>query len=268
MYICGVEGKNGRRPHCWYDMAWRALDAMPDIQRPDQLMGGLRLTRLQGSVPKILPVSRLEFDRTMPFWAGQPAPKEPTSMRTLTPSRSQDESLSIISPLANYGKFKFQRGNYIHKLLQFLPDLPEDQWDSKSAQYLEQLALVATDIQRAEIRAEVLGVLRNSEFTEIFAKGSKSEVPLSAAIGDQVISGQVDRLAITDSEILVVDYKTNRLPPFCVEDVDPVYLRQLASYRAVLIKIFPYKTIRCALLWTSSPKLMVIDKAILIPYSP
>ncbi|MBT5192363.1 MAG: double-strand break repair helicase AddA, partial [Rhodospirillaceae bacterium] len=29
LYICGFEGKNGRKDHCWYDMAWRALAAMP-----------------------------------------------------------------------------------------------------------------------------------------------------------------------------------------------------------------------------------------------
>jgi len=75
-------------------------------------------------------------------------------------------------------------------------------------------------------------------------------------------------LAITDSEILVIDYKTNRQPPFVVDNVDEVYLRQLASYRAVLMHIFPYQTIRCALLWTSGPKLMLVDETILISYSP
>ena len=156
----------------------------------------------------------------------------------------------------------------IHKLLQILPDLPEAQWDGAAAHYLGQLASVSTDFQGDEIRAEALAVLRHPDFSEVFAEGSRAEVPLSAVIGGQVVSGQVDRLAFTDSEILVIDYKTNRHPPVGVEDVDPVYLRQLASYRAVLRKIFPYKTIRCALLWTSGPKLMTIDKTILIPYSP
>ena len=83
-----------------------------------------------------------------------------------------------------------------------------------------------------------------------------------------MISGQVDRLAIIDSEILVIDYKTNRLPPRRAADVNRLYLRQLASYRAALMKIFPDKTVRCALLWTTVPNLMTIDEALLIPHSP
>ena len=268
LYICGAEGSTGRRPHCWYDMAWRALDAMPDIKRPAELMGGLRLTSLQGPRPKSLPISRLENDRTMPAWASLPVPIEQNLIRPSIPSRSLEERLPLISPLAEFGKAQFQRGNYIHKLFQILPDLPEDQWDRASAHYLKQLAFVSTDIQWDEIQAEVLGVLRHPEFAEIFAEGSRAEVPLSAVIGGQLISGQVDRLTITDSEILIIDYKTNRQPPFVVEDVDRAYLRQLASYRAVLMQIFPYQTIRCALLWTSGPKLMHVDETILIPHSP
>ena len=51
LYICGFEGKAGRKEHCWYDMAWRVLAAMPEIERPDELAGGLRLANSQGVPP-------------------------------------------------------------------------------------------------------------------------------------------------------------------------------------------------------------------------
>ena len=268
LYICGSEGKTGRRAHCWYDMAWRALDTMPEIERPHDLAGGLRLKNTQVSRPAFAPAARVAINPPMPTWTSQSAPGEPVPLRPLAPSRSEEQSPPVASPLAGDGQARFQRGNYIHKLLQTLPDLPEDQWDRAAAHYLAQPALVLTDGQRAEIRAETLGVLHHPEFAKIFAAGSRAEVPLSAVIGDWVISGQVDRLAITDSEILIIDYKTNRLPPRRAEDVDRLHLRQLASYRAALMHIFPDKTVRCALLWTTGPNLMTIDETLLIPYSP
>jgi ATP-dependent helicase/nuclease subunit A len=62
----------------------------------------------------------------------------------------------------------------------------------------------------------------------------------------------------------VVDYKTNRPPPAHPEAVAPGYLRQLAIYRALLEKIYPDKTIVCALLWTDGPNLMEVPPAQLI----
>ena len=48
------------------------------------------------------------------------------------------------------------------------------------------------------------------------------------------MTGQVDRLVVTPGRVLVLDYKTNRPPPTDPADVAPLYLRQMAAYRAVL----------------------------------
>ena len=49
-----------------------------------------------------------------------------------------------------------------------------------------------------------------------------------------LMRGEVDRLVVTDSAVLVVDYKTNRPAPARIEDADPAYLAQMAVYVAVL----------------------------------
>jgi ATP-dependent helicase/nuclease subunit A len=59
--------------------------------------------------------------------------------------------------------------------------------------------------------------------------------------------------------VLIVDYKTMRAPPATEDEVAPIYLRQLASYRAALARIYPGREIRCALLWTEGPLLMPIS---------
>ena len=72
----------------------------------------------------------------------------------------------------------------------------------------------------------------------------------------------------TDNRVLIVDFKTLRSPPATEAEVSPVYLRQLALYRAALARIYPGHEIRCALLWTESPLLMPISPERLAGHSP
>jgi ATP-dependent helicase/nuclease subunit A len=62
-----------------------------------------------------------------------------------------------------------------------------------------------------------LAVTESPAHAALFAEGSRAEVPLIGSVktprGTFTVSGQVDRLAVTDSEVLIVDYKTNRPPP-------------------------------------------------------
>ena len=41
------------------------------------------------------------------------------------------------------------------------------------------------------------------------------------------------------------------------------YLRQMAAYRALLRRIYPGRAVRCGLLWTQEPRLMMLDEALL-----
>src|SRR3546814_14014541 len=75
-------------------------------------------------------------------------------------------------------------------------------------------------------------------------------------------AGQIDRLAVADDGILMVDYKSNRPPPATAERVAPVYLRQMAAYRALLREIYPGLAVRCALSWTETPRLMPLPGAL------
>jgi ATP-dependent helicase/nuclease subunit A len=75
------------------------------------------------------------------------------------------------------------------------------------------------------------------------------------------VPGQIDRLAVTESEVLIADYKTNRPAPTRIADVPPAYVRQLALYRALLQKVYPAKKVRAALLWTETPELMELSDA-------
>jgi ATP-dependent helicase/nuclease subunit A len=93
-------------------------------------------------------------------------------------------------------------------------------------------------------------------------------VPIIGRVGDRVIAGQIDRLCVADETVHIVDYKTNRPPPTDPVAVAPVYLRQMAAYRAVIRKIYPGKSISCALLWSDGPRLMALPEALLDSWEP
>ena len=80
------------------------------------------------------------------------------------------------------------------------------------------------------------------------------------------LSGQIDRLAVTPSDVMIVDYKTNRPPPSRPQDVAAAYLYQLAAYALALKEIYPGRTIRAALLWTDGPHLMEIPAPLVQDY--
>jgi ATP-dependent helicase/nuclease subunit A len=72
----------------------------------------------------------------------------------------------------------------------------------------------------------------------------------------RLVSGKIDRLAVTEREVLVIDYKTNRPPPASLADVPPAYVLQLGLYAALLRPLYPGRDVRAALLFTEAPRLI------------
>ena len=152
--------------------------------------------------------------------------------------------------------------------MQTLPDLDEAARRPAAERFLSRPAHGLTPEQQAEIADEILAVLKSPDFAAIFGPGSLAEVPVVGLVNGQPVSGQVDRLVVTDSEVLIVDYKSNRPPPERVEAVPPVYFGQMAAYRAVLRRIYPDRPVSAALLWTDGPRLMPLPADLLDRWAP
>ena len=107
-------------------------------------------------------------------------------------------------------------------------------------------------------------MIGDSRFAAVFAEGSRAEVSIIGRLErpgrpPALVSGQIDRLVVTPSEVLIVDFKTNHAPPSLSAEAPRGYVRQLALYRAVLGKLYPLLPVRAALLWTETPELMEIS---------
>jgi ATP-dependent helicase/nuclease subunit A len=153
-------------------------------------------------------------------------------------------------------------------MLQSLPDLPPARRAAAAAAFVNRPVNRLSAEAAQEIIREVLAVLEHPDWTELFGPGSVAEVPLSGVIGGRVISGQVDRLLITASAVTILDFKSDRPAPAGAAEVPSVYYRQMAAYRAAMRAIYPDRPIRCALLWTDGPQLMVLDDALLDRHAP
>ncbi|OLF71442.1 hypothetical protein AWH62_12920 [Maricaulis sp. W15] len=258
----------------WYQQlsdAWTG-DTWAEIDTPvnlvvDSCAPGLRF----GPAPTALGTADLARTGVsdIPTWAIAPAAAEGGMIRSAAPSSllaDDEHEPAVRSPLADPGGHRFRRGDVIHKLLQTLPDLPPDRRQAAAQRFLSVRADIA-EADRAQIITETLGILDHPDFAPLFGPGSRAEVALvghAPGLPDRtIIRGQVDRLVVTDNEVLIIDYKTNRPPPSEVAAVAKVYLGQMATYRALLRAVHPGKSVRCALLWTDAARLMPLPDAVL-----
>lgn len=122
-----------------------------------------------------------------------------------------------------------------------------------------------SDIEAKRLAAEVLGVMAYPGLMALFAPGSLAEVPFAGRLGDggPEIVGRLDRLAVTDKEVIVADYKTNRPVPRDADGVPAIYLRQMALYRAALARAFPGRVVRAILVYSDGPKVIELSHSLL-----
>jgi ATP-dependent helicase/nuclease subunit A len=188
-----------------------------------------------------------------------PALKEAVPGRSLSPSRMGALALRA-DTLAQ------QRGIAIHKLLEILPDVPVNERSAVATHLLRPFQFEAA--LQTSISLAVLALLDDADFARLFTGAALAEAPISAMLPDgTLLRGQIDRLLIGETEIMIVDYKSGPQVPAGVADVPIVYVRQMAAYRWALQRIWN-RPVRAALLWTETPRLMVLPDDLLAVHLP
>jgi len=277
LYVCGWKSSRDVSPDSWYELIRAGLEPHAQTVPLDFTTfcesgwagDGLRMVSAQtvaapstAAQVNAVPVSQ------MPDFVGRTAPDEPTPSLPLVPSRPDGEEPPVRSPFDGGDPARFLRGRLIHKLLELLPGVPPDKREKTCREFLASpLHDLTADLQ-AEITRETLAVLSDPRFAVLFGPDSQAEVPVVGVVGNRVMSGQIDRLAVTADQVLVIDYKSNRVPPSASEDVPGIYLRQMACYRAALKAIYPDRAICCGLLYTAGPGLIELSDELLNRHLP
>ncbi|MEM7399135.1 MAG: double-strand break repair helicase AddA, partial [Pseudomonadota bacterium] len=276
LYVCGWQGIRQRNEGCWYDLIDRGLGPVLSLQEDAQGRNVRRLSCPQEAPPRQgKAVSSHGASSPLPAWARTPAPLERPGAK-LSPSRlaqnaTGDTSFGAeqppLGPNALAEDMRFLRGRLIHSLLQHLPEVPQNDRRPAAERFVLARGELLSAEERAAIVSESLAIVSDPEFAPLFTATSLAEVPVVARIGEGDgafdIEGQIDRLAILEDSLLILDYKTNRPPPTRPEDAAPAYVGQLAAYRLALRSLFPGKPVRAALLWTDGPRLMEIPSTLL-----
>jgi ATP-dependent helicase/nuclease subunit A len=274
LYICGWHTRNKAPDDCWYnmvkaglmDIGEEVLDQFLEVAGETAGSNILRLTSPQTvDIMEAKQSSNTPLN-SLPGWATNPFDDDLTIPIPLTPSKPESNEPAILSPLEGDDAARFKRGRLIHVLLQTLPDIEKSKREEALKVFLARSSKGLTPFQQAEVAAEILTVLNHPDFSPIFGPGSRAEVPLIGMVSGQIISAQLDRLLVTDNEVLVVDFKTNRPPPVTAAEVPNVYLKQMAAYRLALNHIYPDKEIKCALLWTVGSNLMPLESKQLMEF--
>jgi ATP-dependent helicase/nuclease subunit A len=163
----------------------------------------------------------------------------------------------------NAGAARFRRGLAVHALLARLPEIAPEKRRATALKFVQ-----ASGLKNPEsLVDETLAVLDDPAFAAVFAPGSQAEAGLLAELPEfgrgARISGRIDRLAVTGDRVLILDFKTNRPPPRNEAEVPPVYLAQMALYRAGAAKLFPGKRVVCGLVFTDGPRLLQLSDVVL-----
>ncbi len=197
-------------------------------------------------------------DAPLPSWLTTPIGPEPRPPRPLAPSAAGEDNAADPPLAPEVAKTAARRGSLIHKLLERLPDVPEDERPAAAEAWLARAACDLPQEARAEMLASALHVLNHPDFAAIFAPQALAEVPLAATVGGIVVSGTADRLLVSADEVLVVDFKTTRRPPPSADAIPLATQRQMAAYVAALEAIYPGRAVRAGVLYTHAPALFVI----------
>ena len=262
-YWYGSDGDTAKGYHddSWYALCRNAMEQLPARALEDGMLEYGAATRgMAAGESTETPLAPL------PDWARRAPDPDVVTRRLTAPTSLLGPKTRVVAPFDPKREARLKRGRLIHSLLQYLPELPVAARHAAGAAFLAREPEL-TKPQKAEMLRAAEAILNDSALSELFQPGGRAE---AAVIGtspklpdDLVINGRVDRLVVTPSRVLVIDFKTDQPAPDDVSEVAESYITQMAAYAAVLESAFPGREVVAVLCWTDGPKMMRIPPEML-----
>ncbi|NKJ09052.1 double-strand break repair helicase AddA [Rhizobium sp. SG741] len=237
----------------WQGLSWRIAQVKLDFEimpEPEKLME-------RAGLPAGL-------SRPLPPQRNLPRPLSPSGVGTVI----DDEADNLLVTSALFGEkaksdHALQKGRFIHRMLQTLPDIaPEDRADA-ARRYAERAARFWPQAEREALIGSVMALLSHPDLQGTFSAHAQAEVSImgTLTLGSQsyAVSGRIDRLAVLDDRIVILDYKTNRVPPGSERDIPFAHKAQLAIYRSILSPLYPGKRVDCLLVYTENASIYTLS---------
>jgi len=282
LIVCGYKSKKSP-PGTWLDLVGSALidKAAPLVTAPADGVNAWRFRLGCGQLPlyqsEIAPPPTPHLP-PLPAFLFEKIVSPPPKPRPLVPSHANHLVLDDVGtmgdvsdylPIASVDKKKLspswsiRRGIITHYLLQYLPDVAPEQRLALAHRFIEAQLPDWPEAERQRIEDDVFTLLADERLQRLFAPSSRAEVALMGTVEvdgiARPVSGQIDRLAIFEDEILLADFKTGRVPRQ-VQEIAHSYWLQMALYRCLLAQIYPQHAIRALLIYSNGqPAIFELD---------
>ncbi|PVA07645.1 double-strand break repair helicase AddA [Thalassorhabdomicrobium marinisediminis] len=263
--IVAGAGDMGKDDSPWHRTISNAMDHLDAVEHSNSVGQIKRFSRHDWDAGPLVERSQVDapqpptptFGDTLPaFEAPRPtrAPSDLGGAKILPDETHTEES----EPALAWGRI-------IHLLLEVLPPLPAHDRADTGLSLTRNHPDAGLIPDHAELVQEALDLIEAPDLSWVFSQGL-AEVPISAnlaSLGGDRLYGLIDRLIVSEDEVIAVDYKSNRSVPDTPDKTPVGLVRQMAAYRDALRVIYPDRRVRVVLLWTRNGTVSELDDAAL-----
>ena len=211
----------------------------------------------------------------VPDWARQQAAPSAPDIKTLSPSElrprdwagpkpkppvgySDNADIDAAPEINTSGLDARMFGTLVHKLLETLPDIPEDMRQQAAMRFLARYHKSLGAQTADNVCTAVLDLMTMPTLAPVFATPARAEMALAGKItlndGQKLkVTGRVDRYIATGDNITLIDFKTGTPDP--ADAVSSAIYMQMAAYRDLVSRAKPGIDVRCGVVWTQNARL-------------
>jgi ATP-dependent helicase/nuclease subunit A len=232
----------------YYEHLLAMIESMPGVVAIEG--GGLRVEtagKVEAGTAGLPTPPREEATEEIPGWLFHAAPAEPRPPRPLRPSVPDGAASAAAAPGTRFisATTALARGRLAHRMFEVLPHLPADRHDAVIAAMIEAQKELSAEAAMA-LATEVRHVLAMPELAALFGPDALAEISVSGLVQGLGVAGQIDRLHVDSTRVLIGDFKTGPRPATTPD----AYVRQMALYGALMAQIYPQHEIVTWLIWT------------------
>ena len=268
--IVAAAGETGTDEESWHAMVEAGFGRSDLTQTRLPAPWGGEIRRLSfgdwpGSAPETIRIAPATI--AAPDWLRSAPPLMPAKRRPV--AATSLGGAKVISGGDGDAEAAMLFGTRLHLLLEHLPGRDAADWPVIARDVLTDAeGGLPEPAALAGLLEEAQAVLSAPDLAEVFDLPEGAEVMRELALaaplpGVGTVWGKIDRLVITRTRVLAVDYKSNRDVPAVPEAVPLGILRQMAAYHAALAAIWPDRVVETAVLWTATRSLMPLPDALI-----
>lgn len=220
--------------------------------------------RLKEEIPSVHCLTAQDIPAVAPAPAAKKQPKPPVRTAPISPEPAPSiraVTRNLASDFQRHGEESVGTGEVIHMLLE---EISNGTLTADGAQFTTEiqrlLRLAGLDSSlSASIGSKIQDLMSNVAVWSIIKPqpDSFAELPIAFSDGKTVLTGRIDRVSVTDTEVRIYDYKTFKvgkkdIPALAREYYDG----QLKYYEVACSRLYPGKKVSTFLIFTALPEIV------------